>query len=187
MDVQTATASPAATPTPTPSRPPRRLTGRPRRLLRATHVVAAGGWFGLVVAMLALGVTARTAASMELAEVTYRLMARIGGIVIPPMAVATLLSGLALSLLTPWGLLRHWWIVTKTVLGLAVIVTAVSLTDTWIEQAMADASAIDAAGTRLVAASVIHLVMLALATVISVDKPWGRTPVGRRRRAPGRP
>ncbi|HEX2026389.1 MAG TPA: hypothetical protein VHF25_00145 [Nitriliruptorales bacterium] len=32
----------------------------------------------------------------------------------------------------------------------------------------------------LIAGSAAHLAMLAFATVISVDKPWGRTPRGRR-------
>lgn len=187
VDVQAAPAPPNAARAPTPARPSRRLTGRPRRLLRAGHVVVAGGWFGLVVAMLVLGVTARTAASVELAASAYRLMARIGGAVIPPMAVATMLSGVVLSLVTPWGLVRHWWIVAKAVLGLVVIVTAVSLTDSWITQAVADASVVGAAGTRLVVASVVHLAMLAVATVISVDKPWGRTPVGRRRPGSAQP
>lgn len=158
-----------------------RLTGRPRKLLRAAHVVAAGAWLGLVVAMLALGATAQTTPAPELAAASYRLMARLGGSVIPPLAIGTLLTGFALSLLTPWGIARHWWVLVKIALGLAVILTSVTLTDAWIAQAITQPAA--AGGTRLVAASVAHLLMLGLATVISVDKPWGRTPRGRERRA----
>lgn len=156
----------------------RRLTGRSRRLVRAAHVVVAGGWLGLVVAMLALGVAGLFAPPDAAPEATYRLMHVIGGRVIPPMAVATLATGVVLSLLTPWGLIRHWWVATKIVVGLAVILTAVSLTDTWLEQATVDPSG--PAGVRLVATSLAHLGLLAFATVISVDKPWGRTPRGRR-------
>lgn len=165
----------------------RGLRGRPRRLLRATHVAASGGWLGLVVAMLVLGTTAATAATAATAEAgaspeaAHGLMALIGGTVIPPLAVATLLTGLALSLLTPWGLVRHWWVVAKTVLGLAVIVSAVTLTDGWLQQATSSTEPAGDPGGRLVAASVAHLAMLAFATVISVDKPWGRTPYGRDR------
>lgn len=168
------------TPRPVALRAPRRVTGRPRRLLRAAHVAVAGSWLGLVVAMLTLGITAQTQ-TVEQANVTHHLMARLGGTVIPPLAVATLATGLALSLLTPWGIARHWWIVVKTGLGLAVIVSAVTLTDTWIDQALNQTTGIGSAGIRLIAASMAHLAMLAFATVISVDKPWGRTPYGRRR------
>lgn len=179
----------SATLTPRRIRPPararpaarRRLTGRPRRLLRAVHVVAAGGWLGLVVAMLVLGITAATAQPGGLAHATYRSMDLIGGTVIPPLAVGTLVTGLSLSLLTPWGLVRHWWVATKAVLGLAVIVTAVSLTDSWLQQALETTSRADPPAVHLIATSVAHLAMLTFATVISVDKPWGRTPYGRRR------
>lgn len=154
-----------------------RLSKRPRRLLRAGHVVVAGGWFGLVVAMLALGIAGLVAPPDAAPEATYRLMHVIGGRVIPPMAVATLATGVVLSLLTSWGLVRHWWVATKIVVGLAVIVTAVSLTDSWLEQAIDDPTG--RAGVRLAATSGVHLALLAFATVISVDKPWGRTPRGR--------
>lgn len=173
----------AAAPNRTPPRRAPRLAGRPRRLLRAAHVAVAGAWLGLVVAMLTLGATAQTTAATGQVAGTYRLMARLGGAVIPPMAVATLATGLALSLLTPWGLVRHWWVVVKGVLGLAVIVTAVTLTDAFIERAIASSGTDAQVGARLIGNSVAHLVMLTVATVVSVDKPWGRTPYGRRRRA----
>lgn len=133
--------------------------------------------------MLTLGVTARTSADVDLAQGTYRLMARLGGAVIPPLAVASLASGVALSLLTSWGLVRHWWIVVKSVLALAVIGTAVSLTGPWIDQVLAASGDPGVTGTRLIAQSVAHLVMLVAATVVSVDKPWGQTPRGRRLRS----
>lgn len=160
-------------------RPPQ-LSGRPRRLLRAAHVAVSGGWLGLVVAMLVLGAGAAAGGDASLAGLTYTLMDRIGSAVIPPLAVATLLTGLVLSVTTPWGLLRHWWVVVKVVLGLAVIVTGVTMTGAWIQQASDTAGGAGRTSWLLVAGSVAHLLMLGFATVISVDKPWGRTPRGRR-------
>lgn len=162
----------------TRSRPTRRLTGRPRKLLRAAHVVASGSWVGLVVAMLVLGATALTSSNPAVARTTYQVMDRIGGAVIPPIAVATMLTGLILSLVTPWGLLRYWWVVTKTVLGLLVIVTGVTLTGAWIDQAQTQSLAAGPLATPLLATSTAHLAMLCFATVVSVDKPWGRIPRG---------
>ncbi len=170
----------------------RQLSGRPRKLVRATHIAFSVGWLGLVVAMLTLGVTAATAADPGFAVACYAMMERLGGPVIPIFAVATLVTGIALSVATPWRLFDHWWVVVKLALALAVIVTGAALTGDWVQQAVAQASAPHAIDrfTRgwpawlLVGASVLHLVLLWAATIISVDKPWGRT--GRGRRAAGR-
>lgn len=163
------------------------LSGRPRRLLRAAHVVLSGGWLGLVVAVLTLGVGAMLAdagSALSSHAMTGRLAAAI-----PVFAVGSILTGVVLSVATPWGLLRHRWIVVKIVLAFATIGTAIALGGTWRAQAVArltdgavDGAAAGLPGWLLVGSSVAHLVMLAAATVISVEKPWGR-PVRVRRRA----
>jgi hypothetical protein len=99
------------------------LSGRPRKFVRATHVAVAAGWLGLVVAMLTLGTSAATASYPMFALACYTMMERIGGAVIPFFAVVTLLTGIVLSVATPWQLLQYWWIVVKLVLARAVIVT----------------------------------------------------------------
>ncbi len=160
------------------------LSGRPRKLVRATHIAFSAGWLGLVVAMLTLGITAATAPDPRFSLACYAIMGQIGGAVIPVFAVATLVTGIILSVATPWRLLHHWWVVIKLILALVVIVTAVALTGRWLQQA---ASAAHAGGSTsewpawlLVAGSGFHLLFLWAATTISVDKPWGKTRRGRR-------
>jgi hypothetical protein len=154
-----------------------RLPARARAVVRAGHVLASVGWVGLVVVMLVLGLTAATARDGAIPIYLYRLMAQVGA-TIPIFAVATLLTGVVLSVATSWGLIRHWWVVVKLVLAVAVIVTAVALTGNWIQQAIDHTTA--PAPWLLLGGSVVHLLMLASATVISVDKPWGKTRRGRR-------
>ncbi|MGH8930620.1 MAG: DUF2269 domain-containing protein [Egibacteraceae bacterium] len=181
----------AAAPRPRPSRRPvtgreggiPRLPARVRTFVRAAHVTAAAGWLGLVVAMVVLGVSAATTGEATLVAAAYGFMAQIGGTVIPGFAVATLLTGVVLSVATPWGLIRHYWVVVKIVLTIAVIVTGVRLTGRWVEQALAGGGP---AGWLLVAGSAVHLLMLGAATVISVDKPWGKTRRGHRLAAQAR-
>jgi hypothetical protein len=86
---------------------------------------------------------------------------------------------------TKWGLLHHYWVVTKLVLTVGVIATAVQLGDRLLRQAVAAPSAPLAgdATTLLLALSLAHLLMLGVATVLSVYKPWGKTWFGRRRAA----
>ncbi|MGH3964850.1 MAG: hypothetical protein ACRDRY_16615 [Pseudonocardiaceae bacterium] len=164
------------------------LSGRPRKLVRATHIAVSAGWLGLVVAMLTLGVSAATAPDSPFALACYAMMELIGGAVIPVFTVATLVTGIVLSVATPWRLLHHWWVIVKLVLAVAVIVTGVALTGDWVQQAVAHAASAPGAGGGstgrsaawlVIAGSVAHLLFLWAATTISVDKPWGKTRRGR--------
>lgn len=164
------------------------LSGRPRKVVRATHIAVSVGWLGLVVAMLTLSISAATAADSTFALACYAMMERIGGAVVPVFAVATLVTGIVLSVATPWRLLPHWWVIVKLVLAVAVIVTAVALTGDWVQQAVGYAarapgaeggSTGSLAAWLVVAGSVVHLLLLWAATTISVDKPWGKTKRGR--------
>lgn len=149
-----------------------RLATRPRAIVRAVHVLVSIGWFGLVVVMLVLSAAAMTTDGGTSPRFPYRLMDQIASPMIPIVAVATLVTGVALSVATPWGLLRHWWIVVKLVITLAVIVTGAALTGHWIQQA--GAAPTTPARWLLVGGAIVHLLMLASAMIISVDKPWGR-------------
>ena len=149
-----------------------RLATRPRTIVRAVHVLASVGWLGLVVVMLVLSAAALTTDDGTVMHFVYQLMDRIGSPVIPIFAVTTLVTGFALSVATPWGLLRHWWIVIKLVVSLAVIMTGAVLTGNWIQQAIDDPIA--PARWLLSSTAVVHLLMLASAMIISVNKPWGK-------------
>lgn len=157
------------------------LTGRARRSLRAAHVVLSGGWLGLVVAVLTLGVSALLATDPAFALACHEMSARLAP-AIPVCAVGSILTGVALSVATPWGLFRHRWIAVKIVSAFAAITTAVGLGGAWRAEAVVrlgadavDGTAAGLPGRLLVGSSVVHLMTLAAATLISVEKPWGRT------------
>jgi hypothetical protein len=59
--------------------------------------------------MLVLSTAALTTGDGTVTHFVYQLMDRIGSPVIPIFAVMTLVTGFALSVATPWGLLRHWF------------------------------------------------------------------------------
>jgi hypothetical protein len=162
----------------------RRLSPQLRKLLVAAHVLVAVGWFGVVVAKLVLEIWTVTTRDQELPRVAYAIIEVFDRAVFPPMAVGTLLTGIILSLGTAWGLFRHYWIVAKLVLTVAVIVTGVVFVGAWVEQAIATGS--ETASMSLVSASLAHLLMLGAATVISVYKPWGRIRPDRRDPVPRR-
>ncbi len=108
------------------------------------------------------------------------------GIVIVPLAFASLVTGLVQSFGTSWGLVRHYWVLAK--LALTVIATIVLLLKMKLIGKLASMTAAtlfseaDVRAMRielLVHAAGGLLVLLAITTV-SVVKPWGMTAYGRR-------
>ena len=171
----------------------RRVSPSRYKLLLTSHILVSVGWLGTVFAKLVLGLVAVRTSEPELARALLLAM-NVVNLAFPPIAIATIVTGVLLSLGTRWGLLQHYWVIAKQALTVGVIVTAVRLGDRLIQQSAAGASgqALDSgtllgivglAALPLIALSLVHLVMLGLATVLSVYKPWGLTPFGRRKAA----
>jgi len=106
--------------------------------------------------------------------------------VIVPLSFAALLTGLVQSLGTEWGLFRHYWIVWKFVLTVGAIVVLLVHMQTVSRMAQiarrGELSGGDHRDMRkhLVAHAIGGLIVLLTTTVLSIYKPWGRTPYGRR-------
>ena len=80
------------------------------------------GWLGAVVAYLALDVAAGASPDVETVRAAYLAMELTTSYVIVPFAVASLLIGVVNALATPWGLVRHYWVLFKLALtGVATI------------------------------------------------------------------
>ena len=50
-------------------------------------------------------------------------MELVGWTVLVPLAIGSLVTGVLISLTTPWGLFRHYWVLIS--LGLTVLATAI--------------------------------------------------------------
>jgi hypothetical protein len=168
----------------------RRVSPRTYRFLLTVHLLVSVAWLGIVAAKLMLGIAAVLSDTAVVAMGRFNAM-DVLNTAFPPLAIATVISGVALSLGTKWGLLRHYWVATKLALTVGVIGTAVQLGDGLVRAAMTATTGGSAGGdsildlataptTLLIGLSAAHLAMLVLATVLSVHKPWGRTRLGRR-------
>ncbi|RBY95038.1 hypothetical protein DQ244_05110 [Blastococcus sp. TBT05-19] len=160
-----------------------------RKVALTLHVTTSVGWLGAVAAFLALAVTGLTADGDATARGAYVAADVITWAVIVPLALASLVTGVVQSVATPWGLLRHYWVVVKLVLTL--VATGLLLLHT---QPIGHLGAVAAAGEPLTADldgmrgqllfdAVAALVVLLGATVLAVVKPRGVTRFGRRARA----
>ncbi|HET9258416.1 MAG TPA: hypothetical protein VFO16_24905 [Pseudonocardiaceae bacterium] len=153
-----------------------RLSRRARTALLTAHVALSVGWFGLDGALVALEVTGLGADPGERAGIAAAMSA-IAVWVLIPVVFTALVSGLVLSLSTPWGLVRHWWVLIKCGIAAALTAAGLSLMIPRLHQIIAgEAEPVEM--TMLIGRS-IALALLLAATALSVIKPWGKTPRGR--------
>jgi uncharacterized membrane protein len=96
-----------------------------RRATLVVHVTSSACWLGLTLGLLSLAVTAITTGSDPMVEAACRAMKVFTDWLVIPLALLTLLSGLLLSLGTPWGLARHRWVYAKFWLTLATIAASI--------------------------------------------------------------
>jgi uncharacterized membrane protein len=159
-----------------------------RRFLLTAHIVSSVGWLGAVGAFIGLAVVGVSSSDPATVRGVYLVMEPAAWLVLVPLALASLVTGLLQALGTPWGLLRHYWVVFKLVINIfatVVLITYMSTFDALADEA-ADPGA-DLATVRnlspLLHASIAFALLVA-ATILAVYKPRGRTPLGRRRPEP---
>src|SRR5688572_9240110 len=163
----------------------RRASPRVYKLLLTAHIITSVGWLGAVFAKLVLAVAAVTTSSPDDAAALLLALNVING-AFAPAAIGTLVSGVLLSLGTRWGLLDHYWVLTKLVLTIGVFGTAVQLVPRLVGLQVDEPTLLGLpwAPAILLGFAALHLLMLGTATAVSVFKPWGRTWFGRRASVP---
>src|SRR5215207_2233933 len=152
-----------------------------RRATLATHIVCSVGWLGAAAAYLALGVAAAVSRDLQIVRAAWIGMELTGWFVIVPLACLALLTGLVLSLGTPWGLFRHYWVIIAFVL--TIFATAVLVPHMRNVSATADfAREADGAHPGGLGGDLFHagggLLVLLVITGLNVYKPRGMTPYG---------
>jgi hypothetical protein len=155
-----------------------------RKLALCVHLTSSLGWVGSVVAYIALGITASTTRDSETIRADWIAMELIGWWVIVPLALASLASGLVISLGTAWGLFRHYWVLIS--LGLTLLATIILVLHMpSVSSSAAIARGGDAARLSQLGGDLGHavggLVVLLTVTVLNVFKPRGLTAYGWRK------
>ncbi len=95
------------------------LTPSLRKVALTLHVTSSVGWLGAVAAFLALALAGLMGRNSQTVRSTDIAMALIAWWVIVPLCFASVISGLILSLATPWGLFRHYWVLVKLLITIA--------------------------------------------------------------------
>jgi uncharacterized membrane protein len=158
------------------------MTPRLRKLALTVHITSSVGWIGAVIAFLALVIAALSTQNGQTVRSAWLAMELIGWYTIVPLAIASLLTGLIMSLGTPWGLFKHYWVIFKlilTVLSISVLLLNMQ-TVSYFAALAAESESGDLLGMQgeLLHAGVGLLVLLVI-TTLSVYKPRGMTRYGR--------
>jgi hypothetical protein len=154
-----------------------RLPRRARAALLTIHVAVSVGWLGLDGALVALEVTSLTSGDPTVQGGIAAAMGALASWVLIPVVFTSLVSGLVLALSTPWGLVRHWWVLAKC--GIAVTLTAAGLALMLPRLDQVVTGDGEPAQLQMLLARSLALVLLLAATGLSVIKPWGKTRHGR--------
>jgi MFS family permease len=159
---------------------------RLRKFALAVHITLAVGWIGAVASYIALDVAAAASQDAQTLRAAYLGMEIIAWYVVVPLALASLLSGLIMSVGTKWGLFRHYWVLIS--LPLTIIATVVLLVET---QTISNFRNIAADPTtsgddlRVLGNTLVHsvggTVVLLVIVVLNVYKPRGMTRYGWRK------
>lgn len=156
-----------------------------RKVALTVHVVASVGWLGAVAVFAALAAVGLTSGDPQVVRGVYLVMEPAARVVLLPLGIAALVTGVVQSLGTRWGLLRHYWVTFKLAITALAVLILVGYMETF--RVMANAAADPAASLAAIrnpsplAHATAALVALTAATVLAIFKPRGLTRYGRRK------
>jgi hypothetical protein len=162
------------------------MSPRLRRFVLTTHVTTSVGWLGAVASFLALAIAGLTSRETQMVRAAYLAMELTGWFVIVPLSLASPLTGLVQSLGSTWGLFRHYWVLVKFLITIpATVLLLVHMRPIGhlarvVEETTLAGGELAGLRLQLVADAGAALVVLLAATVLSVYKPRGLTPYGKR-------
>jgi hypothetical protein len=157
-----------------------------RKFALAVHLTVSVGWVGAVAAYIPFDVATVISRDDGALRASYLAMESIARSVIVPLALASLVTGLTVSLGTKWGLFRHYWVLISLVL--TTLATVVLLVEMRTIGALADMAAdptMSGDDLRALPSTLGHsvggTVVLVVVLVLNVYKPRGMTRYGWRK------
>lgn len=158
-----------------------------RRFALTAHIASSVGWLGAVVAFLALAIASLVSEDAQRVRAASLMMELTGWSVLVPLSLASLVTGVVQALGSTWGLFRHYWVLFKLLINLfaSLVLLLYMPSLRYLADTAADVTRSDDALQLLRSPSAtLHagaaLVLLLVATVLSVYKPQGMTPYGRK-------
>jgi hypothetical protein len=158
-----------------------------RKLGLMLHVTASVGWLGAVLGFLALTVPGLVSDQPFVVRAAYLSMDLLARFAILPLCVASLLTGVFQSLISPWGLVQHYWVAFKLLLNVLSTIVLVGHMRPIAELAHAAvqgplaASDVGQVQVQIAIDACAATIVLLIATALAVYKPRGVTRYGFRK------
>ena len=122
----------------------KKLSSTGRGLIKGVHIICTCAWLGAGVCMFLLNFVARPNNGHDL-YVVMAALKLIDDLVILPAAVGSILTGLVISLLTPWGFFKWRWVAVKWALTISMALFGFFCLRPWLNE-MATITAANPAG-----------------------------------------
>ena len=158
-----------------------------RKFALTAHVTSSVGTLGAVAGFLALAFAGLNSTDSQMVRAAYLAMELTARYVIVPPVLASLLTGIVQSLGTPWGLFRHYWVLTKLLLNVLVTIVLLLQMDgiSYVAGVVSEAtfSSADLRGLRrsILTHAAGGLLVLLVPVALSLYKPRGMTRYGWRK------
>ena len=155
-----------------------------RKFALTVHLISSVSWIGAAASFVALTVVVLTSQDARMVRAVYFAADPVTWFAIIPLALASLLTGLVMSLGTPWGLFRHYWVLITLVLTILSTIVLLQFAQTVSDSAGVAAETGGAARGELpsyLLHSGVGVLVLLVITVLNVYKPRGVTPYGWRK------
>jgi hypothetical protein len=158
------------------------LTLSQQKVLKSLHLISASLWLSCVVILMLLPILTHKITSGDGLYIYNLVYHFIDIFLLTPVAIITLCTGLIYSLCTKWGFFQHGWIICKWIITLVIIITGIfylgpmvgkmlEISDVKRLAAFQDQYYLHGETIGLYAA-IINSVLLILAVIFSVYKPW---------------
>jgi len=160
-----------------------KITIQQKRWLLSAHLLCAVTWLGAGFCSLILNLTALFTHNPHLLNATYVLADILDKALIRGGAIGTLITGILLSVLTQWGLMKFYWIIVKEIVSVLCVTVGVIISG-WNHDAIfltalhglqAFHNPLYLTNRTLMFIGIFfQLISLSSVIVISVFKPWGQ-------------
>ena len=171
------------------ARRPWRLSAPARKLTLTVHIITAIGWIGVDFVLFVFSFRGITTDNPETLRLCYQAIEMFAIVLLLPLGLLSLASGLLLGWGTKYGILRYRWVFWKLVLNLVLTTLVIIALRPGVAEAAdlvsgtpdLNSPELDQARSNLLFPPVVSISALTFATVLAVYKPWGRTKYGQRR------
>lgn len=143
------------------------------KTILTSHIIVSVSLLGDSAGYLAVAIYGANASDPLTARVSYEILQMLAFVFGIPLSFAALLTGLWMTFITKWKLLRYPWVTIKFLLIISVIVVGAVV----LKEGM-DAMLNGTGGTegRLIMGATYDVMALITATILSVFKPGKRRP-----------